>query len=184
MWADSNYHKEFGLRKGLTDLLKKVPEWFILLRGDKRFPCLTCYSEVAGEGDSDCPACFGLGNKVDPIVIPGRLVHALGPRDAEMVIEAGDLANRVEVLHTVRETHADRGDLILRVSWNVESYKIPSSPHRTPVQLLDVYDIVERERPYEGEVVWSKLLVKKAEFYSNTIVKSFSRFVGITILLP
>lgn len=184
MWADSNYHKEFGLKRGFTDLLKEVPEWFILLRTDRRFPCLTCYSEKSGESDGDCLDCYGTGYKVTPLIIPGRIVHALGPRDAETTIEAGDLANRIEIIHTIRESFAERGDLILRVSWNVESYKLIASVQRAPVQLLDVYDIVEKERPYEAEIVWSKLLVKKSEFYSNSITKSFSKLVGLTLILP
>lgn len=163
MWENRNYRKEFSLHKSLESFFDDLAEYLIHLKVDTRFPCTLCYDESTGEPDRNCKVCFGTGYDVTPQVVPGRLENTLSRLDGDMPTLFGLLEKGQTIFHTRRNVHLRKQDILLHVTWNVDSYEIASRPERQPVEILNTYVVEAIERPYEREVAWNAALVRAEE---------------------
>lgn len=155
IWEDKDWRDVFPVKDKVESLIETVPEWFVHLRRDERFRCKTCYDPAAGDSDQVyCAECWGTSYRIIPQIIPARMEAGLSTLEGDVQSGPGVFSMRYDILHTIRSTYIERGDIVFQVGWNIESKQVPTNPSRNPVELIRAFRVDEVVRPFQRELAW------------------------------
>lgn len=122
----------------------------LLLHTKDTMPC-TCFDEVTGSADRDCPFCFGMGTV--PVITKEttRDTDSGTPAIAQALF--GEVSVPERAYYFYKETQVKPDDLIIDVDWQ------GSVPVHTGRGIYEVSH-VDPARFIKGEVVFQKVYVK------------------------
>lgn len=185
VWNNNDWRDVFPVKKGVENLIMAVPEWFILLRTDKKFRCPTCYDPANGESKLIwCQECWNSTYRVTPIGIPGRLEYADSNAEGDMNKAGGIYDRGYDTLHTIMKAYPNKQDRILQVGWNVPNKSLPDNPSAVPLKLLKVYEIFDIYYPNQKIYSWTKLVTTRINESFHNYENNLFRLSDIEFIKP
>lgn len=146
-----NLNDSTSLRTGFNKFIDKRPNWMVYVRRDPRYPSSTSYDPHSMSPDTDDPATFGMGYKVQYEKHAVRRVVRASDAQSPME-EFGYLAKFKTIIYTPRYYYPKSKDLYLEVEWDVDWRDVEL--YGKPISIVNAFQIDEPIAFREDEVTF------------------------------
>jgi len=144
----------------------------VLIHANPDFPCSICDITSSGEGNGNCPECFGLGYRAR---ISKERVFISKPKrglPSEVDIIPGGFADSRFRIYFSLTSPITTGDFLCEVTWNPS---VTQAFVGEPSSFIHVYTVEQAERQYfEGQPVYCTSYLDSSDNHIDPIKQALT----------